>query len=74
MLAALAKLKAPVDAFQGCSSVMDMMGAYGYTTKCDVEMGLRGVKSYSAGAEGGQNIMRMIIGREILGDEFSPTR
>jgi acyl-CoA dehydrogenase len=74
MLAALAKLKAPVDAFQGCSAVMDMMGAYGYTTKCDVEMGLRGVKSYSAGAEGGQNIMRMIIGREILGDEFAPNR
>jgi hypothetical protein len=30
------------------------------------------VKSYSAGAEGGQNIMRIIIGREILGDEFAP--
>jgi acyl-CoA dehydrogenase len=49
---------------------MDMLGAYGYTTKCEVEMGLRGVKSYSAGAEGGQNIMRIIIAREILGDEF----
>jgi acyl-CoA dehydrogenase len=72
MLAAQAKLRAPVDAFQGCSTVMDMLGAYGYTTKCDVEMALRGVKSYSAGAEGGQNIMRIIIAREILGDEFVP--
>ena len=72
MLAALAKLRTPIDAFQGCSTVMDMLGAYGYTTKCDVEMALRGVKSYSAGAEGGQNIMRIIIGREILGDEFAP--
>jgi len=70
MMAAEAKLKAPIDAFQGCSTVMDMLGAYGYTTKCEVEMGLRGVKSYSAGAEGGQNIMRIIIAREILGDEF----
>ena len=72
MLAAQAKLRAPVDAFQGCSTVMDTLGAYGYTTKCDAEMGLRGVKSYSVGAEGGQNIMRIIIAREILGDEFVP--
>ena len=74
MLAAQAKLKAPVDAFQGCSTVMDMLGAYGYTTKCNVEMALRGVKSYSAGAEGGQNVMRTIIAREILGDEFTRAR
>jgi len=74
MLAALAKLRTPVDAFQGVSTVMDLMGAYGFTTRSEVEMALRGVKSYSAGAEGAQNIMRMIIGRHILGDEFAPQR
>jgi len=37
-------------------------------------MGIRGVRSYSIGAEGTLNIMRLIIAREILGAEFLPYR
>lgn len=72
MFAALPKLRAPPNAFNTCSHVMDWLGAYGYTKECDIEMALRGVKSYSVGAEGGQNIMRIIIARELLGDEYIP--
>jgi acyl-CoA dehydrogenase len=37
-------------------------------------MGIRGIRSYSIGAEGTVNIMRLIIGRELLGPEFLPYR
>ncbi len=50
----------------------DWHGAFGYTKECDVEMGIRGVRSYSIGAEGGMNIMRIIIARELLGKEYVP--
>jgi alkylation response protein AidB-like acyl-CoA dehydrogenase len=36
-------------------------------------MGIRAIRSYSIGAEGTVNIMRMIIARELLGKEFLPT-
>ena len=39
-----------------------------------VEMGIRAIRSYSIGAEGTVNIMRMIIARELLGREFLPTQ
>ena len=39
-----------------------------------LEMGIRGVRSYSIGAEGTMNIMRIIIARELLGKEFLPYR
>ena len=35
-------------------------------------MGIRGVRSYSIGAEGTVNIMKLIIARELLGKEFLP--
>ena len=35
-------------------------------------MGIRGIRSYSIGAEGTMNIMKIIIAREILGKEFLP--
>ncbi|HUW66422.1 MAG TPA: hypothetical protein VMW20_00050 [Candidatus Nanoarchaeia archaeon] len=41
--------------------------------KCDdLERGLRGVTSYIVGAEGAMNIMKIILGRELLRKEFSP--
>ena len=49
-------------------------GAYAYTKECPLEMGLRGVMSYYIGAEGAQNIQRIIIARELLGKEFVPYR
>ncbi len=72
MLSALAKLRAPYDAYKACNDVQEWLGAYGYTRECEVEMAIRGVRSYSVGAEGGQNIMRIIIARELLGSEYIP--
>lgn len=49
-------------------------GAFGYTRDCPLEMALRGLMSYVVGAEGASNIMKLIIVREYLGDEFLATR
>ena len=54
------------------NEVADWLGATGYTKEYPIEMGIRGVRSYSIGAEGTMNIMRLIIGRELLGKEFLP--
>ncbi len=69
---ASAKLVAPVTAFDIIKDVLTWYGAYGYTREAGLERGLRGVASYIIGAEGAQNIMKIIIGREILGKEFAP--
>jgi acyl-CoA dehydrogenase len=70
--AAIAKLRAPIYAFSVMNEVADWFGAIGYTKEYPIEMGIRGVRSYSIGAEGTMNIMRIIIGRELLGKEFLP--
>ena len=70
--AAMTKLRAPIYAFQAMNEVADWLGAIGYTKEYPVEMGIRGVRSYSIGAEGTMNIMRIIIARELLGKEFLP--
>lgn len=67
--AAAAKLSAPSAAFDIIKDVMTWHGAYGYTREAGLERGLRGVTSYVVGAEGAQNIMKLIIGRELLGRE-----
>ncbi len=69
---ACAKLIAPTAAFDIIKDVLTWYGAYGYTREAGLERGLRGVASYIIGAEGAQNIMKIIIGREILGKEFAP--
>jgi acyl-CoA dehydrogenase len=69
---AAAKLTAPTVAFDIIKDVMLWHGAFGYTKEAGLERGLRGVASYIVGAEGAQNIMKLIIGREVLGKEFSP--
>jgi acyl-CoA dehydrogenase len=66
------KLTAPPVAFETVKRVMMWFGAAGYTKDVGLELGLRGVMSYLVGAEGGLNIMRIIIGRELLGKEFLP--
>jgi acyl-CoA dehydrogenase len=68
---AAAKLIAPTAAFDIIKDVMTWHGAYGYTREAGLERGLRGVASYVVGAEGAQNIMRVIIARELLGKEFA---
>ncbi|UCB58485.1 MAG: acyl-CoA/acyl-ACP dehydrogenase [Thermoplasmatales archaeon] len=72
LAAAMSKLRAPIYAFGVFNEVADWFGALGYTKEFPVEMGIRGVRSYSIGAEGTMNIMRIIIARELLGKEFLP--
>ncbi|HFD38255.1 MAG TPA: acyl-CoA dehydrogenase [Anaerolineae bacterium] len=74
LAAALAKLRAPVVGFQIMNEVADWFGAMAYTKEAPIEMGIRGIRSYSIGAEGTMNIMRLIIARELLGSEFLPYR
>ena len=68
----MAKLNAPSAAFDIIKDVLTWYGAYGYTKEAGLERGLRGVASYIIGAEGAQNILKIIIGRELLGKEFVP--
>jgi acyl-CoA dehydrogenase len=56
------------------NEVADWFGAMAYTKELPVEMGIRGIRSYSIGAEGTMNIMRLIIARELLGPEYLPYR
>ncbi len=72
LYAAMSKLRAPQYAFDALNEVADWLGAIGYTKEYPVEMGIRGVRSYSIGAEGTLNIMRIIIARELLGREYLP--
>jgi acyl-CoA dehydrogenase len=69
---AAVKLTAPPMAFDTVRKVMAWFGAAGYTKDVGLERGLRGIMSYMVGAEGGLNIMRIILGRELLGPEFVP--
>ncbi len=66
------KLAAPQIAFDCVKRVMMWHGAAGYTKDVGLELGLRGIMSYLVGAEGGLNIMRIILGRELLGRDFVP--
>ena len=72
LTAAMTKLRAPIYAFEAMNEVADWLGAIGYTKEYPIEMGIRAVRSYSIGAEGTMNIMRIIIARELLGNEFLP--
>ncbi len=69
---AAVKLTAPQVAFECVKRVMMWYGASGYTKEAGLELGFRGIMSYLVGAEGGLNIMRIILGRELLGREFVP--
>lgn len=67
---ALAKLKAPETAVNIYEEVLKWHGAYGYMKESNIYRGWLGVFSYVIGAEGTQNIMRIIIARDLLGREF----
>jgi acyl-CoA dehydrogenase len=69
---AMSKMLLPQLALNTVLEVMKWHGALGYTKELGLEIGLRGVLSYYLGAEGTTNIMKIIIGREILGKEFIP--
>lgn len=65
---AVCKLTAPSLALDIVKHSMMYHGAFAFTKDCPLEMALRGLMSYVVGAEGGANIMRIIIGREFIGD------
>ncbi len=69
---AICKLTAPSLGVEIAKHAMMHHGAMGYTIETPLEMLMRGLMSYVVGAEGGANIMRIIIGREFIGDVAIP--
>jgi acyl-CoA dehydrogenase len=67
-IVSICKLTAPPLALDVIRHAMIHHGAFGYTKECPLEMAMRGVMSYNVGAEGGLNIMKIIIAREFVGD------
>ena len=74
MAAAIVKLRAPLLAWNALNEVANWFGAAAYSKEYPIEMGIRGVRSYSIGAEGTVNVQRLIIARELLGPEYMPYR
>lgn len=66
-----AKLRAAVDGYQILQHVCRWHGAYGYTTDADVFRAYRGFWTYVIG-EGTPEVMKLILGRHLLGREFRP--
>jgi len=66
----LAKMTAPPMAHELITKVMVWHGALAYTKDTPLGAAQGGVMSYYIGAEGGINIMKLIIARELLGKEF----
>jgi len=67
---ALAKYKGPETAARIYEEVMKWMGAFSYMKESNVYRGWLGILSYLVGAEGGQNIMKIIIARDLIGREY----
>lgn len=63
---AMAKLWAPLWAFDAINFSMQVQGAYGYSLECTEQKALRAVRSFGW-AEGTSEVMRLIIAREVLG-------
>jgi len=70
---ALAKMKAPETATRIYEEVLKWHGAYAYTKESNIYRGWIGTFSYTIGAEGAQNIMRIIIARDLIGKEYVRT-
>jgi len=66
------KWKGPSLALKASEKAMIWFGAAGYTKEYILEAAWRGVMSYVVGAEGGQNIQKIVIARELLGREYVP--
>ena len=66
---AVAKLWAPIWSFEAINFAMQVQGAFGYSLECNEQKALRAIRSFGW-AEGTSEIMRLIIGRELLGKEF----
>jgi acyl-CoA dehydrogenase len=73
VIIAQCKLIAPHLSLDIIKHAIMTVGAIGYTKQYPLEMAMRGVMSYVAGAEGAANIMRTIISRDNFGPEFVST-
>jgi acyl-CoA dehydrogenase len=73
-MVAASKWIATETAYNILTHVMMWHGALGYSKELPIERGLRGILSYLVGAEGAINIMKLIIGRELFGRDFMPTK
>jgi len=71
---AFCKLRAPLLGVEIVKHAMMYHGALGYSKDSPLEMCMRGLMSYVVGAEGGANIMKIIIARELMGDIAVPYR
>ena len=71
---AMCKLRAPLLAVDIVKHSMMYHGALGYSKEMPLEMCMRGLMSYVVGAEGGANIMKIIIARELMGEVAVPYR
>ena len=67
--AAMAKMLAPLWAFDAANHAMQWQGAYGYSMDCPEQRALRGIRSYTL-AEGSTEVMKLIATRELLGKEY----
>ena len=70
---AMAKWWSPVVAFNAINNCIQNRGALGYTSEAPDELRLRDVRGMWF-ADGTADIMKIVIGREILGNEFVPYR
>jgi len=70
---AMAKWLSPVVAFNAISNCIQNYGAVGYTSETQHESRLREVRGMWF-ADGTADIMKIVIGREVLGREFVPYR
>ena len=68
----MAKMIGPSLALETARKAMIWLGAAGYTKEYLLEAVWRGIMSYVVGAEGGLNIQKIVIARELLGKEFIP--
>jgi acyl-CoA dehydrogenase len=67
---ALAKNYGPETCVDLAEEVMKWYGAYAYTKEAPIFRAWLGPFSYVIGAEGAQNIMKVIIARDLIGKEF----
>lgn len=66
---AIAKMLAPIWAFDAINDAMQWQGAFGYSRECQEQRALRGVRSFTL-AEGSTEVMKLIVARELLGKEY----
>lgn len=70
----MVKWMCPQLALHAAKCAMIWLGAAGYTDEYPFEMAWRGVMSYCVGAEGGLNIQKIVVARELLGKEFKSNK